>query len=49
MPTLFLKEVKCGELKYGRNIYDYEEGTLVFIGPGQVLGVNNDENYQPKG
>jgi AraC family transcriptional regulator, transcriptional activator of pobA len=47
--AIFLKEVKCGELKYGRNNYDYEEGTLVFIGPGQVLGVNNDENYQPKG
>lgn len=47
--AIFLKEIKCGELKYGRNNYDYEEGTLVFIGPGQVLGVNNDENYQPKG
>jgi AraC family transcriptional activator of pobA len=47
--AIFLKEVKCGELKYGRNNYDYEEGTLVFIGPGQVLGVNNNANYQPKG
>jgi AraC family transcriptional regulator, transcriptional activator of pobA len=47
--AIFLKEVKCGELKYGRNNYDYEEGTLVFIGPGQVLGVNNDANYKPKG
>ena len=47
--AIFLKEIKCGELKYGRNNYDYEEGTLVFIGTGQVLGVNNDENYQPKG
>ncbi len=47
--AVFLKEVKCGELKYGRNTYDYEEGTLVFIGPGQVLGVKNEENYQPKG
>lgn len=47
--AVFLKEAKCGELKYGRNNYDYEEGTLVFIGPGQVLGVNNDANFQPKG
>jgi AraC-like DNA-binding protein len=47
--AIFLKDVKCGELKYGRNNYDYEEGTLVFIGPGQVLGVNNDANYHPKG
>lgn len=48
--TVFLKEIKCGDLKYGCNYYDYEEGTLVFVGPGQVIGVeNNAEPYQPKG
>ncbi|MFC0516000.1 helix-turn-helix domain-containing protein [Mucilaginibacter angelicae] len=48
--TVFLKEIKCGDLKYGCNYYDYEEGTLVFIGPGQVVGEeNNGEYYQPKG
>ncbi|NIG55620.1 AraC family transcriptional regulator [Chitinophaga sp. Cy-1792] len=47
---IYLKEVKCGELKYGRNLYDYQEGTLVFTGPGQVLTVQRqDKNYQPKG
>ena len=48
--TVFLKEVKCGDLRYGRNIYDYQEGTLVFIAPGQVVHVENStEKYQPKG
>ncbi|WP_448702439.1 helix-turn-helix domain-containing protein [Mucilaginibacter sp. AW1-3] len=48
--VVFLKEVKCGDLVYGRNTYDYQEGTLVFMSPGQVAGVNsNGEFYQPKG
>jgi len=48
--TVFLKEVKCGDLTYGRHIYDYQEGTLVFLGPGQVAGMNSrGETYQPKG
>ncbi len=48
--TVFLKEVKCGDLVYGRHTYDYQEGTLVFMAPGQVAGVNsNGELYQPKG
>lgn len=37
--AVFLKEVKCGDLVYGRNRYDYEEGSLVFISPGQFLEV----------
>jgi len=48
--TIYLKEIKCGDLKYGCNYYDYQEGTLVFVSPGQVLGIEpNGEYYQPKG
>ncbi len=48
--TIILKEVKCGDLRYGRHTYDYQEGTLVFIAPGQVISVDNSgEMYQPKG
>ena len=47
--SISLKMVKCGNLVYGLNNYDYEEGTLVFIGPGQVVGVNTDEIIKPQG
>ncbi|MBI1783337.1 MAG: helix-turn-helix transcriptional regulator [Sphingobacteriales bacterium] len=48
--TIFLKDVKCGDIVYGRHTYDYQEGTLVFLAPGQVAGINsNGEVYQPKG
>jgi AraC family transcriptional regulator, transcriptional activator of pobA len=48
--VIFLKELKCGDLIYGRHTYDYQEGTLVFVAPGQVIGSNSDsETYQPKG
>lgn len=47
---IFLKEVICGDLRYGKEYYDYQEGTLVFMAPGQVFTVENDgELYQPKG
>lgn len=48
--TMFLKDVKCGDIKYGRNYYDYQEGTLVFIAPGQVIEIEKSGEYiQPKG
>lgn len=48
--AVFLKEVKCGDLIYGRHYYDYQEGTLVCLAPGQVIGIeDNGEEFQPKG
>jgi AraC-like DNA-binding protein len=47
---VFLKEIKCGNLKYGCNYYDYQEGTLVFVSPGQTMQIETTgEVYQPMG
>jgi len=48
--AIFLKDVVCGDIRYGRDYYDYQEGTLVFIGPGQAWDVEYEtSNYQPHG
>lgn len=48
--AMFLKDVKCGDIRYGKNFYDYQEGTLVFVGPGQVWDVAYEISYyQPTG
>lgn len=47
--TVFLKEVKCGEMLYGRGTYDYQEGTMVFLAPGQCYGINTPGPVAGKG
>ena len=45
-----LKDTDCGQLKYGRSIYDYQKGAMLFLAPGQVLGSEDDGLlHQPEG
>ncbi|GAB2554801.1 helix-turn-helix domain-containing protein [Spirosoma aerophilum] len=45
-----LKEQNHGQLRYGRRHYDYQEGSLIFIAPGQVVGVQAGVDlFAPKG
>lgn len=37
--ALFLKGAKNCDIKYGRQHYDYQEGTIVCFAPGQTAGV----------
>lgn len=40
--AVFLKDIKCGNMIYGCQPYDYEDGTLVFIAPGQIYGIDSN-------
>jgi AraC family transcriptional regulator, transcriptional activator of pobA len=47
---VFLKDAVCGDMKYGCNNYDYQEGTLVFLAPGQIVSIGNKPGSpRPKG
>ncbi|MGB5317312.1 MAG: helix-turn-helix domain-containing protein [Robiginitalea sp.] len=48
--AVFLKDARGCKIRYGGKPYDYDEGTLVFVGPNQVVELSkNDPNYRPKG
>lgn len=47
---VFLKESYCGEMVYGRTKYDYQDGTMLFSAPGQVIGGTDGKvTPNPKG
>ena len=39
--AVFLKQLDCGTIMYGRSGYDYREGTLMCVAPGQIAGAND--------
>lgn len=46
---ILFKTEYCGPLRYGASNYDYKDGTILTIAPGQVFGAARDETVQPKG
>ena len=44
---LFLKDTKCGDIRYGRQYYDYQEGTVIGFAPGQVTGIELKDGTRP--
>ena len=45
--ALFLKNVKCGDIRYGRQTYDYQEATVTIFAPGQVVEVEMQQGVKP--
>lgn len=41
-----LKEGINGALSYGRNTYDFQEGTITFVKPNQVIKVEDSSDYK---
>ncbi|NJB82683.1 helix-turn-helix domain-containing protein [Wenyingzhuangia aestuarii] len=40
--SISLKDKSCG-MEYGRNTYDFNEGTLIFMAPNQVVTAHKDQ------
>jgi AraC-like DNA-binding protein len=40
--AVFLKNIRCGNMTYGCQLYDYEDGTMVFVSPGQIYGIDSE-------
>lgn len=47
--SLYLKDTKCGNIRYGRQMYDYEEGSIIGFAPGQVATTELENGVKPKG
>jgi len=41
--TIMLKNLCPGALRYGRHYYDFQEGTLFFLGPNQVISLEDPD------
>lgn len=47
--SIALKRMTNGQLKYGQQVYDFEEGVLFFMAPGQVYSINPGVGFHHSG
>jgi AraC-like DNA-binding protein len=47
--NISIKRSFKGKLKYGKNYYDFDDGTLSFIAPNQVIFIDSDEDRNKDG
>ena len=47
--NISIKRSFKGKLKYGKNHYDFDDGTMSFIAPNQIISVDNEEDRNMDG
>ncbi|GGD79846.1 AraC family transcriptional regulator [Emticicia aquatilis] len=47
--NISIKRSFKGKLKYGKNNYDFDDGSMSFIAPNQIISVESDENRNSDG
>lgn len=47
--NISIKRSFKGQLKYGKNYYDFDEGTMSFIAPNQVIAIDKEEDKNNDG
>jgi AraC family transcriptional activator of pobA len=47
--NISIKRSFKGQLKYGKNTYDFDSGSMSFIAPNQIIGLDNAENINQDG
>lgn len=48
--AIVIKETRCGDIRYGNKYYDYDDGSMVFFAPNQiVISEPEGEVHQPYG
>ena len=48
--AIFIKETRCGDIRYGNKYYDYDDESMVFLSPNQIITHEPEgELHQPYG
>ena len=47
--NISIKKSFKGQLKYGKKNYDFDEGTMSFIAPNQIIAIDNEEDKNNDG
>jgi AraC family transcriptional regulator, transcriptional activator of pobA len=47
--NISIKRSFQGQMKYGKNHYDFDEGTMSFVSPSQIIAIEEDEDRNKDG